>query len=420
MRTLRTNLRHRVQIVGWLLAASASVSVSLPTMAQPPAVPTLSTGVSTGALTVAQPAALRFHPDPRFDAVGTGAIPRSVVAAIAEDRAGQLWLGTGDGLVRFDGYRFRPIERDSPDPSARNLGWVRTLLPARDGRVWIGTESDGLVRHDPTDERISTYPIAAGGPSPAILAMAEDRDGSVWVGTAGGGLLRFDPSSAAFTPIGNAPEPGGLPDARVHALLVDRAGTLWVGTWLGLGRRVLGSQRFEPVFSGVGDGDAPNLAGTTVQALFEASDGRIWVGTQQGRLAVIDPTQSKGQLLGAPAARNGDRRGAVVDFVEAPGGQIWVGRETGIDLHAVDDGRLLRSLQHDVRKPGGLAANHVTSLMTDRAGAIWVGGLDRIHRTCGIRCFDFSATPFSPSGKQSDEEAVFSWIVSDFGLNEVV
>ncbi|NLJ50133.1 MAG: type III restriction endonuclease subunit R, partial [Candidatus Atribacteria bacterium] len=51
----------------------------------------------------------------------------------------------------------------------------------------------------------------------------------------------------------------------------------------------------------------------------------------------------------------------------------------------------------------------------------WIGGLDRIHRTRGIlRCYDFSATPFAPSGKKSSEEALFSWIVSDFGLNDAI
>lgn len=52
---------------------------------------------------------------------------------------------------------------------------------------------------------------------------------------------------------------------------------------------------------------------------------------------------------------------------------------------------------------------------------VWVGGLDRIHRTRGIiRCFDLSATPFAPSGKKATEEALFSWIVSDFGLNDAI
>jgi type III restriction enzyme len=52
---------------------------------------------------------------------------------------------------------------------------------------------------------------------------------------------------------------------------------------------------------------------------------------------------------------------------------------------------------------------------------IWVGGLDRIHRARGVlKCFDFSATPFAPSGKQSSEEALFPWIISDFGLNDAI
>ena len=51
----------------------------------------------------------------------------------------------------------------------------------------------------------------------------------------------------------------------------------------------------------------------------------------------------------------------------------------------------------------------------------WVGGLDRIHRARGIlTCYDFSATPFAPSGKKSSEEALFGWIVSDFGLNDAI
>lgn len=51
----------------------------------------------------------------------------------------------------------------------------------------------------------------------------------------------------------------------------------------------------------------------------------------------------------------------------------------------------------------------------------WVGGLDRIHRARGVlRCYDFSATPFAPSGGRSSEEALFDWIVSDFGLNDAI
>ena len=51
----------------------------------------------------------------------------------------------------------------------------------------------------------------------------------------------------------------------------------------------------------------------------------------------------------------------------------------------------------------------------------WIGGLDRIHAARGIlQCFDFSATPYVPSGKKSSDEALFGWIVSDFGLNDAI
>jgi hypothetical protein len=106
--------------------------------------------------------------EPRFTSVGVGIIPRHVVPTIAQDRAGFLWIATGDGLVRFDGYRFRPQERDSPDPAARNLGWIRALLAGRDGRLWIGTESDGLAVYDPASESVTACAsTTATGSAPA-------------------------------------------------------------------------------------------------------------------------------------------------------------------------------------------------------------------------------------------------------------
>ena len=105
---------------------------------------------------------------------------------MAQDKAGFLWIATGDGLVRYDGYRFRPQERESPDPAARNLGWIRALLAGSDGRLWIGTEWDGLAVYDPTTEKVSSWrgkgeerDSRNGGPLPTIRALAEDRDGSI-------------------------------------------------------------------------------------------------------------------------------------------------------------------------------------------------------------------------------------------------
>lgn len=75
---------------------------------------------------------------------------------------------------------------------------------------------------------------------------------------------------------------------------------------------------------------------------------------------------------------------------------------------------------HAWRLPAGVRVAGVSKADVDEATK-WVGGLDRIHRARGIvRCFDFSATPFAPSGKQSSEEALFDWVVSDFGLSDAI
>lgn len=323
--------------------------------------------------------------EPRFESVGVGVIPRAVVPALAQDRSGFLWIATGDGLVRFDGYRFRPQERESQDPAARNLGWIRALLSGRDGRLWIGTEADGLAVYDPASERVSLYRSdadkhaadeagAKSAASPTIRALAEDRDGAIWVGSMGSGLDRFNPTTASFTHYRHSNRVGSLPDDRVQALLVDRQGALWVGTWAGLSRRRPGSDHFEPVFSEKNARDGASLADSNVQALFEASDGRIWVGTQQGDLAIVDPATAQGRILEHALGAAAISQGPVSSFVEAPGGQIWVGRASGIELYDAQNNCLLQQLRHDPRKSAGLAGNEVTTLVLDHAGWIWVGG----------------------------------------------
>jgi diguanylate cyclase (GGDEF)-like protein len=348
----------------------------------------LLTGTAQAALAPADMAATDGLSEPRFESVGGGAIPRDVVATMVQDRAGFLWIATGDGLVRHDGYRFRPQGRQSEVPAERNLGWLRVMLVTRDGRLWLGTESDGLAVYDPATELVSAHRAAdvPAGTASTIVALVEDADGAIWSGSLGGGLERYEPASGRRTVYRHGAAPGGLPDDRVQALLIDRQGTLWVGSWQGLSRRVPGSGVFEPVFSSAPSSPLSNLPasaggnlhGRNVQALFEASDGRIWAGTQQGDLALIDPRSAEGRMLDTADATGGRSpgasRAAVSAFVEAPGGQLWVGRASGIDVHAVSDGSRQRRLRHNVRNPAGLAANEVTSLLRDRAGWIWVGG----------------------------------------------
>jgi len=111
--------------------------------------------------------------------------------------------------------------------------------------------------------------------------------------------------------------------------------------------------------------------------------------------------------------RSVDKRGAKSD--EAYCRQVLGELATSRDLLVLND-----EAHHAWRIPAEFKGRREDKELFDEA-TVWVGGLDRIHRARGIaRCYDFSATPFAPSGKQSYEEALFGWIVSDFGLNDAI
>jgi diguanylate cyclase (GGDEF)-like protein len=308
--------------------------------------------------------------------VGADSIPRDVVSAVTQDRAGFLWVGTGNGLVRYDGYRFQPQERESPIAAQRNLGWVRTLLAARDGKVWISTEAQGLAVYDPSTGTIDIRAqeeddagMPRGGARDVVTAMAEEKDGTLWVGHLEGGLVKYDPRNHTAWRWHPSTESVDWPDQHIQALLVSRDGTVWVGTRQGLLRRLPSSMRFELVLSS-------RISGASsggVQALLEAMDGRIWAGTRAGSVYRIDPATGKVDMVGPQQGLPGSH--AVTSIAQEPAGFVWVGRKSGIDVYDGSNARWIRQIRHNASLPAGLAANEVTSLHVDRTGLVWVGGV---------------------------------------------
>ncbi|HEU5069980.1 MAG TPA: two-component regulator propeller domain-containing protein, partial [Verrucomicrobiae bacterium] len=108
-------------------------------------------------------------------------LPQNTVTAIEQTRDGYLWLGTHDGLARFDGVRFEPFGLEHGLQSVD----ITTLLEDRAGTLWVGTYGGGLGRWH--EGRIETIPYAGHQPGLAsINCLAEDGTGRLWVGTAGG------------------------------------------------------------------------------------------------------------------------------------------------------------------------------------------------------------------------------------------
>ena len=269
-------------------------------------------------------------------------LPSSAVQAIFQTRDGYLWLGTQQGLARFDGARFTVFDKSNIAGVAQFS--VNALLEARDGTLWIGTEAAGLFSLK--NGEFKGYTASGGLTDAAILAIVEDREGSLWVGTSRGlGLFK----GAKFS---NFSKEHGLPEEPVSALYEDRQGTLWIGTDDGLARIDHGSL----TIIGIGAGRTD----TGVSSIVEDSEG-LWLATNQGLMR-----RSAGQVT-SYAGRNGLPKVPVNSVFEDRAGNLWVGTR-GQGLFRLEHGNFLPQTPS-----GELAMSTVVAFHQDRSGNVWVG-----------------------------------------------
>jgi signal transduction histidine kinase/ligand-binding sensor domain-containing protein len=284
-------------------------------------------------------------------------LPNHAIDWIQRSPDGYLWLGTEGGLVRFDGVRFTPFDRNTT-PALRGTAFYPTvpLHVDRQGVLWIGT-SGGLVSYK--DGKFTRAATAAQPDAPLLTQMAEDRAGRLWVWVQDIDSPLYAIRDGRLVP----PDPqSGLP-AHVSAVAADPGGDVWVAT---VDRGLL--RVHEAQAMSVLTTDAIP-AGVT--ALYVARDGVLWVGTQRG-FGRLQDGRFEFRHLGA-----GGLDGYVAAFAEDAAGDIWLGT-VGMGVLRWHAGRLERFDRRD-----GLSRDQVTSLLVDREGSVWVGtrgGLDRLRR----------------------------------------
>jgi diguanylate cyclase (GGDEF)-like protein len=341
-------------------------------------------------------------------------LPHPIVTALAEDADGFLWVGTQDGLARWDGYRFHTYKPVPGDPDALPDSYVNTLHADRQGRLWIGTSAGGLVRYDPGRDRFVTYAQGPDGlPLKRVDSIADDGADGLWI-VADGALDHLDPVTGASAALRrDSNDPGTLPDKQVWTVMRDHLGGLWVGTRRGLAHRAAGAATFETVVLPARECEGAQSART----LFEDAAGRIWVGTGRCGAVMLDRASGTTRVIVEEPGETGIgiERQTVNAIGEAEPGHIWL--ETyGDGIVTVDTATAkIRRIRHDPAVATSLAHDLVWALLKDRAGTTWIGtarGLDRTdgddtavltvfetaNRTDGLAAPDVNAILPTPDG----------------------
>ena len=301
-------------------------------------------------------------------------LAQNSVTAMVQDAQGFVWVGTQGGLHRYDGSRYVAYRHDPGDTASLPESFVTALAIDPDANaLWVGLYSRYLARIDLGSGRIQRFALdAPTGDSPARQVSAVlPRDGVVWVGTLGG-LERFDPATGERRQV-LALTPDRLRLAPYQQLLADQAGSLWYATAAGLFK--LGK-----------DHVARRVGGpVAARSLLLDRDGTLWVGREDGLFRVVGDTLANAWR---PASGHEDD-GRVRAIAQAPDGRLWLSTY-GAGLVRFDpDTAESRRIRGSV-VPASLPEDTVGSLMVDRGGMLWLGGLSR-----GVAVTDPAGARFS-------------------------
>ncbi|HKU17614.1 MAG TPA: two-component regulator propeller domain-containing protein [Steroidobacteraceae bacterium] len=278
-------------------------------------------------------------------------LPQNTVEALARTPDGYLWLGTHEGLVRFDGVRFATFDRDNT-PQLRSRVITRLHVDRR-GRLWVGTRI-GVMTLAGRQFQANEVPGLRDG---YIRAIASGNDGRVWIGT-DQGLFEIDGGS-----VRSYGREDGLEDVAIREVLIGRNGSVWAASNVGgLYRRT--AQRFEKIVV------AADAGSNVVRAMFEDEDGALWIGTEDGRLF----RGRDGKFEPFAAAQN--LGAAVSTMLRDRDGNLWIATAGAGVLRLGPNA----SSWFDMRER---TSNDVRALLEDPEGSLWLGtfnaGLERLH-----------------------------------------
>ncbi len=298
------------------------------------------------------------------------------VTCMLQDRQGFLWLGTEDGLNRYDGYDFQVFKHDPNNPNSLSDNFLRTIFEDSEGNLWMGTLNGGLNRFDPTNVRFDVFRHELDNPnslsSDLVLSITEGEPGILWIGTANG-LNRYVIKTQTFTHFPHQPEdPATLANFAVKSLLWDEE-RLWVGTFGD------GLKRFDPatgLFTSYRhDPEMPNSLshGQVTQIMRDKAD-RLWVSTNGGGMNRWNPSdESFTSYRYAAQEDQGKRhahiRGMCLDYE----GYLWLATD-GAGLHRFDPSTGdFTAYRYDRQDPRSLSYDDVTVVFQDSSGVIWAG-----------------------------------------------
>ena len=297
-------------------------------------------------------------------------LSQSSITCILQDRKGFLWIGSGNGLNRYDGRSFKVFYPQSGDSLSLSNSEILKLFEDSEGYIWVGT-AHGLNRFDWHMESFRRF-MANPDDSTAlsdnfIQSLTEDKNGNIWIGTQNG-LNCYDKTNDRFTRYFFQKINTGVIGKRttILSLFCDDQNNLWIGTYHGLIKFNLNTKQFENFYPDLHDTTNSEL--NKIFVIDQDEDNNIWIGTGDG---VFKLTPKK-EFIHYPLKDKNMKAVTVFDLLITSHSGIWIG-SYGAGLFQLDPvtGET-KQWKNNPYEKSSLLYDNVFDLAKDRSGIIWI------------------------------------------------
>lgn len=355
------------------------------------------------------------------------------VHAICQDKYGFIWIGTEDGLNRYDGYDFVVYKHDRKNPYSLTNSAINSLFIDSKGNLWVGT-SRGLNLYDRANDRFIRH---AQLNQVLISSFAEDANGNLWVGTNQRLFCINLTTDSMIVYESTAPvrlDAGSLSSNVVQALHIDSKKNIWIGSNFGV--NILDTKKNTIINYYHDESDPHSIMHNDVRSIVEDKAGRIWIGTRAG----LDMFTYKNELPSKakfthfknnPNNQNSITAGLVLSLLVEKTNKLFIGIENGgldvLDLSAYNKGKILFTHnRNNPNKVGGIGINSIYSLYQDKQGIIWIGTFGKGINVISPEDNKFTTVAHEINNENSlsnnnvntfFEEKDYLWIGTEGGLN---
>jgi len=300
-------------------------------------------------------------------------LSQSQVMSLCQDKQGFMWIGTRNGLNRYDGYEFIHYKKIKDDPTSLSDNLINTIFEDHDGTLWVGS-GNGLNRLDPHTRTFKRYfhsPTDTNTLSNNhIQVVIQDKNELLWIGTSWG-LNEYDPATQKVTRHYFAKSDVDSADQnRIWDVITIPDGRLVIATDAGL--RFYNPESRESSLIQHNPRSAQSICNNQVRKLLYDEMGRIWIGTLEGLCTLDLESGAISRFMHHPDNPNTISRDVISAILKDQSGDLWIGTEWGLNKYDPQTGQWNRYL-YEPDDPYSVSNNYISAVYESRSGILWFG-----------------------------------------------